>query len=143
MSGPWWARRPTRIWAISTAANNADYSALDAIDRKTAGVRVSAHVPEVASNKQNALIRLGMHDRAVLQVLWDGVTLIPDEITKAKTGEIAITAILLSRDQDPPRGFVLQAGNQARGVRARHAITVLSPVPAAMQSRKMTISKMS
>ena len=77
-------------------SNNADYSVLDALDRKTGGVRVSAHVPGVASNKQNALIRLGMHDRAVLQVLWDGVTLIPDEITKAKTGEIAITAVLLT-----------------------------------------------
>ena len=76
-------------------SNNADYSALDALDRKTGGVRVSAHVPAVASHKQNAVIRLGMHDRAVLQVLWDGVTLVPDEITKAKTGEVAITAILL------------------------------------------------
>ena len=36
-----------------------------------------------------------MHDRAVLQVMWDGVTLVPDEITKAKTGEISVTAILL------------------------------------------------
>ena len=77
-------------------SNNADYSALDAIDRKTAGIRVSAHVPAVASKKQNAVIRLGMHDRAVLQVLWDGITLIPDEVTKAKTGEISITAILLA-----------------------------------------------
>ena len=77
-------------------SNNADYSALDALDRKTGGVRVSVHVPGVASNKQNALIRLGMHDRAILQVLWDGVTLVPDEITKVKTGEIAITAILLT-----------------------------------------------
>ena len=76
-------------------SNNADYSALDAIDRKTGGVRVSAHVPAVASKKQNAVIRLGQHDRAVLQVLWDGVTLVPDEITKVKSGEIAITAILL------------------------------------------------
>ena len=76
-------------------SNNADYSALDAIDRKTGGVRVSAHVPAVASKKQNAVIRLGQHDRVVLQVLWDGVTLVPDEITKVKSGEIAITAILL------------------------------------------------
>ena len=76
-------------------SNNADYSALDAIDRKTGGVRVSAHVPAVASKKQNAVIRLGMHDRAVLQVMWDGVTIVPDEITKVKTGEVAITAILL------------------------------------------------
>ena len=76
-------------------STNADYSALDALDKKTGGVRVSAHVPAASENKQNALIRLGMHDRAVLQVLWDGVTLVPDEITKAKSGEVAITAILL------------------------------------------------
>ena len=79
----------------SYRSNNADYSALDALDGKTGGVRVSAHVPAVAALKQNAVIRLGSHDRAVLQVLWDGVTLVPDEITKVKTGEIAITAILL------------------------------------------------
>ena len=76
-------------------STTADYSALDAIDRKTGGVRVSAHVPSAASHKQNAVIRLGQHDRAVLQVMWDGVTIVPDEITKAKTGEVAITAILL------------------------------------------------
>ena len=76
-------------------SNNADYSALDALDRKTGGVRVSAHVPAVASHKQNAVVRLGHHDRAVLQVMWDGVTIVPDEITKVKTGEVAITAILL------------------------------------------------
>ena len=76
-------------------SNNADYSAIDALDRKTGGVRVSAHVPAVASHKQNAVVRLGMHDRAVLQVLWDGISLVPDEVTKIKTGEVAITAILL------------------------------------------------
>ena len=76
-------------------STTADYSALDAIDKKTGGVRVSAHVPGVASHKQNAVIRMGSHDRAALQVLWDGVSLIPDEITKVKTGEVAITAILL------------------------------------------------
>ena len=77
-------------------STTADYSSLDALDKKTSGVRVSAHVPGVTNSKQNAVIRLGMHDRAVLQVLWDGVTLIPDEVTKVKTGEIAITAILLA-----------------------------------------------
>ena len=76
-------------------SNNADYSALDAIDNKTGGVRVSAHVPGVAAHKQNAVIRLGSADRAVLQVMWDGISLIPDEISKVKTGEVAITAILL------------------------------------------------
>ena len=77
-------------------SNNADYSALDALMSKTGGVKVSAHVPAVAGNKQNAVIRLGQHDRAIIQVLWDGLTLVPDEITKVKTGEVAITAILLT-----------------------------------------------
>ena len=78
-------------------STNADYSALDALMSKTGGVKVSAHVPSVDSaHKQNAVIRLGQHDRAVIQVLWDGVTLVPDEITKVKTGEVAITAILLA-----------------------------------------------
>ena len=76
-------------------SNNADYSALDALDRKTGGVRVSAHVPGVTNKKQNAVVRIGQHDRAVLQVMWDGITIIPDEISKVKTGEVAVTAILL------------------------------------------------
>ena len=76
-------------------SDNADYSAIDALEKKTGGVRVSAHVPGVASKKQNAVIRLGSADRAILQVLWDGISLVPDEVTKAKTGEVAITAILL------------------------------------------------
>ena len=76
-------------------SNNADYSALDAIVNKTGGVRVSAHVPAANGHKQSAVIRLGSADRAVLQVLWDGISLVPDEVTKAKTGEVAITAILL------------------------------------------------
>ena len=79
----------------SYRSNNADYSVIDALDSKTGGVRVSAHVPAVTSHKQTAVIRLGSHDRAVIQVLWDGLTLVPDEITKVKSGEIAITAILL------------------------------------------------
>ena len=77
-------------------SNNADYSALDALDAKTGGVRVSAHVPAANGNKQNTLVRLGQHDRAVIQVMWDGISLIPDEVTKVKTGEVAITAILLA-----------------------------------------------
>ena len=64
----------------------------------TSGIKVSAHVPAVASNKQNAVIRLGMR-RDMVAALWDGVTLIPDEITLAKKGQIQITAVLLARDQ--------------------------------------------
>ena len=73
---------------------NADDVALDRLTEITGGVRVSAHVPAVASNKQNVLIRLG-NRRDMVAPVWGGVTLIPDEITKAANGQIVLTAVLL------------------------------------------------
>ena len=75
-------------------ANNADDSALDVLMAKTGGVKVSPHVPAVASSKQNAVVRLGSR-RDMVAPVWDGVTLIPDEVTKAKAGQIVITAVML------------------------------------------------
>ena len=74
--------------------NASDRTAASELDRLTAGVRVSAHVPAVASDKQNNVVRLGMR-RDMVSPIWEGVTLIPDEITQAKKGEIVITAVLL------------------------------------------------
>ena len=71
-----------------------DMNALDRLGEITGGVKVSAHVPAVASNKQNAVIRRGMA-RAMVAPVWEGVTMIPDELTKAGTGEIVLTAVLL------------------------------------------------
>ena len=78
-------------------STTADYSALDALEKRTGGVRVSAHVPDVASSKQNAVIRMGSADRAVVQPVWEGVTILVSEAETAlaKKGEIAITALLL------------------------------------------------
>ena len=76
-------------------SNESDMNALDRLMRITGGVRVSAHVPAVSGNKQNGVIRLGMR-RAAVQPIWEGVTLIPDQVTKAATGEILVTAVLLS-----------------------------------------------
>ena len=73
---------------------NADDVALDRLGEITGGVRVSSHVPAVAANKQNALIRLG-NLRDMVAPVWGGVTLIPDEITKAANGQIVLTAVLL------------------------------------------------
>ena len=75
-------------------ANNADDSALDVLMARTGGVKVSAHVPAVSGNKQNAVIRLGMR-RDMVAPVWEGVTLIPDEVTKAGTGQIVVTAVML------------------------------------------------
>ena len=63
-----------------------DRSALDRLMEVTGGVRVSAHVPAAAVNKQNAIVRRGMRRDAVAPI-WEGVSLIPDEISrKRQTG---------------------------------------------------------
>ena len=77
-----------------TASNKGDLSAVEKLMDITSGVRVSAHVPDAAANKQNAVIRLGMR-RDMVSAIWQGVTLISDEISLAKRGQIAITAVML------------------------------------------------
>ena len=74
-------------------ANNVDDPAAQIINARTSGLRVSAHVPAVASSKQNAIIRLGQAP-AMVQPVWGGVTIIVDEVTKSGAGEIEITAVL-------------------------------------------------
>ena len=74
--------------------NAADQHALARLQADTSGVKVSSHVPAVASNQQNGLVRLGERRDAVAG-LWDGISLIPDEISKAKSGEVILTAVML------------------------------------------------
>ena len=74
--------------------NNADDSALDSLMRVSGGVRVSAHVPAAANSKQNVIVRRGSR-RDMVTPVWEGVTLIRDEVTAAKKGEIVLTAIML------------------------------------------------
>ena len=71
-----------------------DRSALDRLMELTAGVRVSAHVPAPSTNRQDVVIRRGMSMTAVAPV-WEGIQIIPDEVTQAKKGHIVITAVLL------------------------------------------------
>ena len=80
--------------AAQYRGNSDNMDALTSIMGATAGVRVSAHVPAVSGTKQNAVIRLGMN-RDMVAPIWEGVSLIPDEITRAKSGEVVITAIML------------------------------------------------
>lgn len=74
--------------------NAGDRAALEDLMSATGGVKVSTHVPAVASNRQNAVIRLGMR-RDMVAPIWEGVTLIPDEVTKAAGGQIVVTAVML------------------------------------------------
>ena len=71
-----------------------EQNALARIRNDSGGVRVSANVPAQASNKQNALVRLG-NRRDMVAPVWGNVTLIPDEITLAGKGQIQLTAVML------------------------------------------------
>ena len=85
-------------YALMGATYRADESAMTALGElktQTGGVRVSAHVPAVASAKQQAVIRLGSR-RDMIQPTWAGVTIIVDEATLSGGGEIEITAVLLA-----------------------------------------------
>ena len=70
-------------------------SAIDRLMTIGGGVRVSPHVKAVASTKQQTIVRLGGR-RDMVAAIWSGITIIPDEITRAKQGEIAITAVMLA-----------------------------------------------
>ena len=75
--------------------NNDNMDALMSLMDATGGnVKVSAHVPALSGTKQNAIIRLGAR-RDYVAAIWEGVTLIPDEITKAANGQIVLTAVML------------------------------------------------
>ena len=74
--------------------NAGDRAALEDLMGATAGVKVSAHIPGVASKKQECVIRLGSR-RDMVAPIWEGVTLIPDEVTKAANGQIVVTAVML------------------------------------------------
>ena len=94
-------------------SNNADDSAIDSLRRISGGVRVSAHVAAVVANKQNVIVRRGMRMDAVAP-MWRGVTLINDEVTKASTGEIVVTAVLLAAFKvTRAAGFALVATKHA------------------------------
>ena len=85
-------------YAHAGSVYRGDQSQESAIDRLMTiggGIKVSPHVAAVASTKQQTIVRLGARRDAVAG-LWQGITIIPDEITRAKQGEIIVTAVMLA-----------------------------------------------
>lgn len=84
----------------SSSVGNAESSILNILNGRAGvegamgGIRVSKHIAAPASNLQTNIIRLGTRRDAVAP-MWQGITLINDELTRSKTGEIVITAILM------------------------------------------------
>ena len=80
--------------ASAYRGNNSDLDALASLMTATGGVRVSANMAAVSGDKQNVVIRRGGRQDAVVAI-WEGVSLITDEVTQAKAGEIIVTAVML------------------------------------------------
>ena len=74
--------------------SSGEMSVADVLAEKTAGVRVTPFAPATASDKQDGVVRLGMRADMVSPV-WQGVSIVVDEITQAAKGEIRVTAYLL------------------------------------------------
>ena len=85
-------------YAHAGSVYRGDQSQESAVDRLMTiggGIKVSPHVKAVASTKQQTIVRLGAR-RDMVSAIWSGITIIPDEVTRAKEGEIVITAVMLS-----------------------------------------------
>lgn len=77
-------------------AQGSNDSALAELDALAGGLRTKSSGFAAVGNtkKQKSLIRLGSRMDAVTPI-WEGVTLIPDEVTRAGTGEVVLTAVML------------------------------------------------
>ena len=81
--------------AVLYRANSADDSAVDSLRRITGGLRISPNIAAVASHKQDVVVRRGLRDDIHIG-LWPGVEIIDDQVTKAATGEVVLTAVLMA-----------------------------------------------
>ena len=80
---------------VFRSANAGDRAALEDLMSVTGGVKVSAHVPAATgAHKQECVIRLGSR-RDMVSPIWEGIVLLPDELTLADKGQIKITAVML------------------------------------------------
>ncbi len=76
-------------------SNNSDDSAIDSLMNLSGGVKVSSHIPTVANHVQGLILSKSPMMRNAVSPVWEGVTIIPDEVTKAESGTIIITAVML------------------------------------------------
>lgn len=81
------------LYRTNNQGNNE--SAFEIMSRKSGGVRVSSHVPAKSSNIQGAIAARRINAMHAVMPIWRGITLIPDNVTKAKSGQIVLTAVAL------------------------------------------------
>ena len=77
-------------------SSNSEPVALSVLRRESGGLRVSGHVPDPASNVQQAVVSrtAGGGPNAVAPI-WQGLELIRDPYSGAAKGDVSVTAIML------------------------------------------------
>ena len=70
-----------------------DMSALERIQALSGGVRASSHIPAIATKTEQALAARATGLTHMVQPVWQGPTLIVDEVTRADSGEIVLTLV--------------------------------------------------
>ena len=83
------------VYRAGTAAapSGGDLSALERIQALSGGVRASSHIPAVAARVEQALAARATGLTHFVQPIWQGPTLIVDEVTRADSGEIVLTLV--------------------------------------------------
>ena len=68
---------------------------LEKLGELSGGVRVSTHVPDYASNQQDALAIIGPPRRNAVAAVWENLDLVVDPYTAAADGEVIITVYMM------------------------------------------------
>ena len=77
----------------ASAPSGGDLSALERMQALSGGVRASSHIPAVAASVEQALAARATGLTHFVQPIWQGPTLIVDEVTRADSGEIVLTLV--------------------------------------------------
>ena len=86
-------RHSETVYRGNTADNESGY---ESMVRKTgSGVRVSSLVPDASSDIQPGIAARATGSVHAVMPIWRPVTLIPDSISQAKTGQVVLTAVSL------------------------------------------------
>ena len=83
------------VYRVQAANGGNNESGYEIMVRKSGGVRVSDHIAAPASNRQDALAARRINAMHAVMPIWRGITLIPDRITKAKSGQVVLTSVAL------------------------------------------------
>ena len=77
----------------AAAPSGGDLSALERIQALSGGVRATSHMPAIATKTEQALAARATGLTHMVQPVWQGPTLIVDEVTRADSGEIVLTIV--------------------------------------------------